>query len=155
MVDARTGTRPTGAVTRSTNAHARLGAIECPQCGQLQKPAKQCRNKECKTDIEKVSSPSAGLRFPDLRHHAITELAESQTSEQTMSIAGHVSPRMLAHYSHVRLQAKRCALDALCGAGTRSSIPEPVSANSVDKRGLMSQITSQKGAHSEMCLRNC
>ena len=30
-----------------------------------------------------------------------------------MAIAGHVSPKMLAHYSHVRLQAKRTALDAL------------------------------------------
>jgi integrase len=55
-----------------------------------------------------------GLRFHDLRHHAITELAESSTSEQTiMSIAGHVSARMLAHYSHVRLNAKRNALAGL------------------------------------------
>jgi hypothetical protein len=56
----------------------------------------------------------AGLRFHDLRHHAITELSESQASDQTiMSIAGHVSPKMLAHYSHVRMAAKRKALDAL------------------------------------------
>jgi len=56
----------------------------------------------------------SGLRFHDLRHHAITELAESSTSDQTiMSIAGHVSARMLAHYSHVRLKAKRDALEAL------------------------------------------
>jgi len=44
----------------------------------------------------------------------ITELAESQASDSTvMAIAGHVSPKMLAHYSHVRLQAKRTALDSL------------------------------------------
>jgi len=56
----------------------------------------------------------SGLRFHDLRHHAITELAESSTSEQViMSIAGHVSARMLAHYSHVRLNAKRNALEGL------------------------------------------
>ncbi len=69
------------------------------------------------------------LRFHDLRHHAITELAESLTSEQTiMSIAGHVSPRMLAHYSHVRLEAKRKALDALSagvqGVVTTQSTPQ-------------------------------
>ncbi|MGA8554419.1 MAG: tyrosine-type recombinase/integrase, partial [Candidatus Acidiferrales bacterium] len=65
-------------------------------------------------DIHEVKSPLAGLRFHDLRHHAITELAESQASDQTvMAIAGHVSPKMLAHYSHVRLDAKRRALDAL------------------------------------------
>jgi integrase len=66
-----------------------------------------------------------GLRFHDLRHQAITELAESQASDQTiMSIAGHVSPSMLAHYSHVRLEAKRHALDAL--SSTRSSGSERV-----------------------------
>jgi hypothetical protein len=37
-------------------------------------------------------------------------------SDQTVTaIAGHVSPKMLAHYSHVRLEAKRKALDALGG----------------------------------------
>jgi hypothetical protein len=52
-------------------------------------------------------------------HHAITELAESQASDQTvMAIAGHVSPKMLAHYSHVRMDAKRKALDALSGRGS-------------------------------------
>ena len=38
-----------------------------------------------------------------------------------MSIAGHVSPKMLAHYSHVRLDAKRKALDALTGEGSGGS----------------------------------
>lgn len=54
------------------------------------------------------------LRFHDLRHTAITKLAEGQASEQTiMSIAGHVSPAMLKHYSHIRLAAKRVALNAI------------------------------------------
>jgi integrase len=45
-----------------------------------------------------------GLRFHDLRHQAITELAETGLSDQTiMSIAGHVSREMLDHYSHIRL----------------------------------------------------
>ena len=97
-------------------------AIHCPTCGKLQKPGEKCRNVECGADISKVKSPTHGLRFHDLRHHAITELAESQTSDQTiMSIAGHVSPKMLAHYSHVRMDAKRKALDALSGGGSRDS----------------------------------
>jgi len=55
-----------------------------------------------------------GLRFHDLRHHCITELAESGASEQTIkAIAGHVSQRMLDRYSHIRLEAKRNALQAL------------------------------------------
>lgn len=91
-------------------------AINCPACGQLQKPGVTCRNEKCKADIEGLKSSTSGLRFHDLRHHAITELCESQTSDQTiMSIAGHVSPKMLVIYSHIRMNAKRKALDVLCG----------------------------------------
>ena len=90
--------------------------VQCPTCSQLQNPADKCRNDGCGADIHELKSPLAKHRFHDLRHHAITELAESQASEQTiMSIAGHVSSKMLAHYSHVRLDAKCRALDALGG----------------------------------------
>ena len=71
-----------------------------------------------------------GLRFHDLRHHAITELAESLASDQTvMAIAGHVSPKMLAHYSHVRLEAKRKALDAISGGGSVGVTSQTTSQN--------------------------
>jgi integrase len=54
------------------------------------------------------------IRFHDLRHHCITKLAEGQASEQTLiSIAGHLSRKMLEHYSHIRMAAKRAALDAI------------------------------------------
>jgi Phage integrase family len=99
-------------------------SIHCPLCGKLQQPAETCADTECKADIRGLKSPLHGLRFHDLRHHAITELAESQASERTiMSIAGHVSPKMLDHYSHVRIHAKRQALDALSSksSGERQS----------------------------------
>ena len=55
-----------------------------------------------------------GLRTHDMRHCAITKLAESGAPDHViMSVAGHVSPEMLRHYSHIRLQAKRQALDAI------------------------------------------
>ena len=89
-------------------------AVNCPVCGELQNPTTDCKNAQCGADMQRVKSSTAGLRFHDLRHHAITELAESQASDRTvMSIAGHVSQQMLAHYSHVRIEAKRKALDAL------------------------------------------
>jgi integrase len=51
------------------------------------------------------------LRFHDLRHHGITRLAESGVADSTLlSISGHVSRRMLDHYSHIRLEAKRAAI---------------------------------------------
>jgi len=77
--------------------------LTCPACGLLQQPREKCTAETCAVDLKDAKSPIKGLRFHDLRHHAITELAESQTSDSTiMSIAGHVSPKMLAHYSHVR-----------------------------------------------------
>jgi integrase len=110
--------------------------IYCPACGQKQKPAAICSSDQCKANIHEVTSPTAGLRFHDLRHHAITELAEGQASEQTIrSIAGHVSQRMLDHYSHIRLDAKRTALDALSQRGgrvgyvTNNATNEPEAAN--------------------------
>ena len=55
-----------------------------------------------------------GFRFHDLRHCAITQLADGGTSDSTiMAIAGHVSRRMLERYSHVRMEAKRNAMEAL------------------------------------------
>jgi integrase len=89
-------------------------AVQCPTCGKLQRPADTCVSPECNANMKGIKSPLAGLRFHDLRHHAITELAESQASDSTvMAIAGHVSPKMLQHYSHVRIQAKRTALDSI------------------------------------------
>ena len=55
-----------------------------------------------------------GLRFHDLRHTVITELAEMGVADHVLeSISGHLSRRMLEHYSHIRIDAKRQALDAL------------------------------------------
>jgi integrase len=60
---------------------------------------------------------AAGLprfRFHDLRHTVITELAELGVADHVLeSISGHLSRRMLEHYSHIRIDAKRQALDVL------------------------------------------
>jgi integrase len=53
-------------------------------------------------------------RFHDIRHTLVTELCESGAGDQTiMDIAGHVSHQMLKRYSHIRMQAKRNALEAI------------------------------------------
>jgi hypothetical protein len=111
-------------------------------CDKLQDPGEVCRNTECKANIRKVQSQSAGLRFHDLRHQAITELAESSTSEQTiMSIAGHVSAKMLAHYSHVRLEAKRDALAALSnGTECEGYVTNYVTKDPFDDEGEMQVV---------------
>ena len=53
-------------------------------------------------------------RWHDNRHTLITDLAESGAADETIrDIAGHVSKQMLKHYSHIRMEAKRNALEAL------------------------------------------
>ena len=55
-----------------------------------------------------------GLRFHDLRHTVITELAETGVADHVLeSISGHLTRRMLEHDSHIRIDAKLPALDAL------------------------------------------
>ena len=73
-------------------------AVSCPTCGTIQRAAGICKNDECQSDIRNLKSPFYGLRFHDLRHQAVTELAERGLSDQTiMAIAGHVSREMLNH----------------------------------------------------------
>jgi len=53
-------------------------------------------------------------RWHDNRHTLITELAESGAGDETiMEIAGHVDRQILRHYSHIRMKAKRVAMEAV------------------------------------------
>jgi integrase len=53
-------------------------------------------------------------RWHDNRHTLVTDLAESGAGDETIrQIAGHASKRMLKHYSHIRMEAKRKALEAI------------------------------------------
>ena len=53
-------------------------------------------------------------RWHDNRHTLVTDLAESGAGDETIrDIAGHVSKQMLKHYSHIRMEAKRRALEAI------------------------------------------
>jgi len=53
-------------------------------------------------------------RLHDLRHTAATKMAEAGTPESTMlSLMGHISRQMMEHYSHIRMAAKREAVESL------------------------------------------
>ena len=71
------------------------------------------------------------LRFHDLRHTCITKLAESQASEQTlMAISGHVSRKMIEHYSHIRMDAKRTETDAIVDGGVNQNVNQLAASDS-------------------------
>jgi len=62
-----------------------------------------------------------GLRFHDLRHTVVTRLLEAgEPAYVVESITGHLSRRMLEHYSHIRIHAKKAALDRLDGSAKPS-----------------------------------
>jgi integrase len=53
-------------------------------------------------------------RWHDLRHSFVSRIAESQASDATiMSLAGHLSRKMMERYSHTRNAAKRHAIAIL------------------------------------------
>ena len=62
-----------------------------------------------------------------------------------MSIAGHVSQRMLAHYSHVRIEAeaKRTALDMLA-QGVKTMGYDTNNATKPVKGAILSSQTNEK-----------
>jgi integrase len=67
-----------------------------------------------------------GLRPYDLRHTAITDLLSNpEVSEETVkAIAGHISDQILKTYSHIRMDAKKHALDALVKVSTTPKKPK-------------------------------
>ena len=124
--------------------------IACPKCGRRQRSTDSCRNPECKADLRSIKNPLAEFRFHDLRHCAITKLAESLASDQTvMAIAGHVSRQMLEHYSHIRIAAKRTALDAI---STR--LPEPAGGKAAVFEGEGNQKGNQVGMPQNRAVSN-
>jgi len=85
-------------------------------------------------------------RFHDLRHPFISRLAESQASDSTvMALAAHVSRAMMERYRHIRMEAKRKAVDDLCGIEFEPGWAQnsaqfflsetPVEANSLKRNG--------------------
>ncbi len=80
------------------------------------------------------------FRMYDLRHHAITALLENpEVSEETVEdIAGHVSRRMKKRYSHIRMEHKRAAVEAIAA---KVSIKKPQkSAISTDSNEVAQQF---------------
>jgi hypothetical protein len=73
-------------------------------------------------------------RWRDNRYTLITDLAESGAGDQTiMDIAGHVSKRVLRHYSHIRMEAKRTALESIVKKQTNGGADQTEDSRSTDR----------------------
>ena len=86
----------------------------------------------------------AGLCFHDLRHTAISTLGEAGAPDRViMDIAGHVSTRMLRRYSHIQLEAKRAAIQAL------SNRPRIVTSAGVSEGANVTKHVTKAGENGE------
>jgi integrase len=89
-------------------------------------------------------------RWHDNRHTLITELSENGAGDQTiMDIAGHVSKQMLKHYSHIRMEAKRTALESILEKPTEAAAAiqngSPVRSDTQQVEGGSLQKSLQSG----------
>jgi integrase len=81
--------------------------------------------------MRKITSPTHGLRFHDLRHTFITHLVERGVPLGVIqTFVGHLSARMVRHYTHVTSGVARRAVELLdqepmlaVGAGTSDEVP--------------------------------
>ncbi|MBZ5549926.1 MAG: tyrosine-type recombinase/integrase [Acidobacteriia bacterium] len=107
---------------------------------------------------EMCAAAGVKLRPYDLRHHALTRLAEKNPEQVVLKIAGHVSPQMLRKvYSHVRLPALRLGVDSISSV----SRARPVKESSAPKKGetpeqtlfRISKLAEQLGIPAEKALQ--
>ncbi|MEN6535742.1 MAG: tyrosine-type recombinase/integrase, partial [Bryobacteraceae bacterium] len=116
--------------TRAGKEAARLAA---ESDGNIEEARKQAM-------LPFINQAGARLRFHDLRHQAITELAEAGASDATIeALAGHMSREMLEHYSHVRMAAKRVALEKLSVGLIKPVSEEQKPASETGSSSLMAQ----------------
>ncbi len=115
-----------------------------PACEHGYNDPERCQ-KSWRTSWRKLTAAAGlkGFRFHDCRHHAITELAESQASDATiMALAGHVSRKMLEHYSHVRQEAKRDAVNVLSAKRPKKPTIEGYDTNNDTNRAWSGVVPS-------------
>jgi hypothetical protein len=93
---------------------------------------------------------AAGLpdvRFHDGRHTALTRLAEKGVADWVIRAQfGHVSPAMMAVYSHVRRKALDEAASALEPEAAADTVPPVSPPRAKRSRRVMSHVTSQQGS---------
>jgi hypothetical protein len=66
-----------------------------------------------------------------------------------MDIAGHVSKQMLKHYSHIRMEAKRTALESIATGHNRTAAEEQEDSAVLPRAQECEGVCPQKSAQSD------
>ena len=115
----------------------------CPGVHGFGKPTPNGPNKPI-TDVTgawKALRKAAGVqcRLHDIRHTAATKMAEAGVPESTMlSLMGRMSRAMLERYSHIRMAAKRTAMDSLML--NRETKPTVDTTGGADSNGVPTKV---------------
>lgn len=89
-------------------------AVRCPECAKLQSPSDKCQNESYAANMKGIKSTTNGLRFHDLRHTFITHMVELGVPLGVIqTFVGHLSARMVRHYTHISSGAARRAVELL------------------------------------------
>jgi integrase len=94
--------------------HTLTNAVRCPKCQKLQDPADKCIVETCGEAMKGLTSSFAGLNFHSLRHSFISHMVELGVPIGLIqSLVGHMSARMVRHYTHISSGAARKAVELL------------------------------------------
>jgi len=87
------------------------------------------------------------------RHQAITKLLESGAPDETVrSIAGHNSEKAIRYYSHIRIEAKRDAVDRLTAAPHKGGIGRTAKSGPLPLLGELRAMAKRLGIAADAAL---
>jgi len=76
--------------------------------------------------IEICATANMHMRIYDWRHTAITRMLTAGVPEETIrAVCGHVSGQMIRRYSHIRMQSKMLAVQAILGKPSQKAGAKP------------------------------
>ena len=116
------GARGRGCAAPPGPAATSAGVLSSLRSHRTGSPAEVCQTLGQAGFASQSATFSLPLRFPT----ASGRLGQGNT---IMSIAGHISRRMLKHCSHIRMEGKRRALDSLAGPVGPSRPAEQTTSN--------------------------
>jgi integrase len=109
------------------------------------RPASSCFIRSSFRAIAKAS----GLEWvtpSTFRHQAITKLLESGAPDETVrAIAGHVSEKAMRYYSHIRIEAKREAVNRLVTPPQKSAKVQTSKNDALPRLGILRETALRLG----------
>jgi uncharacterized protein (DUF983 family) len=118
-------TNPVGAIKEGWEAAKRRTRRHCPNCGtgtliDKEKPATGHVCANCNFELPELPAGLVGVRFHDLRHHAISKMIAARVPlpivAKIVGWSAGTLAKMAARYGHFSLEELRPAVESISGA---------------------------------------